>query len=1541
MKTPTDITRPDGRLNSAGKPFTKTGHFDLGVAVRDDVFAGGRLTGNVETIFDFPAQEGQSGLDGYFSADRPENYDSELAEFPVNPEAYTPQSFLTQFEMVMQDAYTEAGMKVLDESSKYSGLEKRQFRSQRIYDTMVQNPPLLEYFKEFYPAFIEDMSEKFVQDEVVVGRGDQGQRIIAGREFTQPFNLNPLIKTMTLPGEADPFDFQDIERKVDSANKLMFGLRAAYGVAEAVGATGDFLATPKERVFEMLSTYGEVMHASPSRMAEWHNWMFRNNLIEDAMNIKYRSRGPLFTEEEIKNMTWEKLSTSQNAVTFSDLLFNDVGRVFSSLGVKNKNNYGIKVAPMGLGGEPATPEAAIAGPGIDPVGQGSTGLGETAAGMLVGIGAFRLVVEAGKSTVRKASRFFDKGTGEYNWGAHYASIDKQMSESATIFGRGMAAMRRGSADTSRAVGRTVAMEEAYALASLYSTDQFTKMGFIENPTQNLIVSMFVGFAAPVLGMGTGKFVGDFGYRQIQGFTDKWFDPQFAELAEVLSAGTGNTTLGRNIERDLGKTLSSLKVEDPETFELLMRGHVAFTQNKQSILDGLTEVGTDPATVERLGELISGSFARGTTLSMIDAARHAASTQGNFGFGKVIRGAFNVAGGKRWGSSLENDISKSAQLERLHQSQQEGVRAYGEILSELTVELTKLENSGAGVPKAMRDMAIRMRGEHSRILGLPEGMLLNVQDALLDVYDINRKMGLPSNNPDKISKGDAEKQLQAAFDRLPENEQVLFADEVNNQFFSGTDNQGYKGIVGLLGEMQGIKKVIGEQQELVGAMHGTLQRAGHLTSSNELAAGRPRYGSTRKKQTTLMDQVYDENKRQSDANYTALYAAAGDEPAVAARELIVAINTKIQDLGLNYGTGGLEVAQGVLSDLSRSNPSFNQLVKLMGRAMDDPDGPSPSAETIEKLSEALQPLTLKEAVQFRSELNSEAYKLSKLNNSDSRRGAAILHDMSSIISTRIEYAAPAGSELDAGLRNANKFYRENVADLFFDRYVRSSLRSDTNVTSPFETAFSQATLRRMQASEESAAEGEIIEAVTQTRRDLYDRMFPEGSDLRTQADNEMRNLMLRRLYGESETTSPTRVEFVKRLRTLTNSANSPLFQMREEGGFLDILLRSDSEAKEFLRLSDVAPTVKSNARGDDVLSGNMRRMLGRTAGDTLVSDPLFNNFTQQGNSEAIGRIFKRVIATARDTAEIDMSPTLGIFADLFEGKRDLGGVADELLKKILDRTDKSGASLNSRQTYLGLLEDVRAVYPDVDGQPSEQLATFKAAMQAKIVDSMVQKSTAVGAIDSTKAGIKTQRIEAIGFQDLRQELEAHGPLYREVLGESSYEGVVGLIKIASVSDNATDLLEYSQGLNKMTESAALSRMWGVARGVVSLKYVGSEWLLRNLASGKNKALVEILSTPGLAEYVLDGVDAGRARYSPYAAKMVGMRRLIPLMVGVLSEGESREHHEKTAQALFNLLQATNATEDDSLQDFALNLVSLAMAVRNTGERERLLGIAGSN
>ena len=228
MKTPTDITRPDGRLTPSGKPYTKTGQFDLGVAVRDDVLAGGRLTGNVDTVFDFPMQEGQSGLEGYFSADRPENYDSELAEFPVNPEKYTPSKFLTQLEMVMQDAYTETGMKVLDDSSKYSELERRNFRSQRIYDTMAQNPALLEYFQEFYPAFVEEMSEKFNKDEVVVGRGDQGQKILAGKkgEETQAFDIDPLVAMNrrgnlqlgakeSTAGTAIDFDFQDSENKVD------------------------------------------------------------------------------------------------------------------------------------------------------------------------------------------------------------------------------------------------------------------------------------------------------------------------------------------------------------------------------------------------------------------------------------------------------------------------------------------------------------------------------------------------------------------------------------------------------------------------------------------------------------------------------------------------------------------------------------------------------------------------------------------------------------------------------------------------------------------------------------------------------------------------------------------------------------------------------------------------------------------------------------------------------------------------------------------------------------------------------------------------------------------------------------------------------------------------------------------------------------------------------------------------------------------------------------------------------------------------------
>ena len=59
-----------------------------------------------------------------------------------------------------------------------------------------------------------------------------------------------------------------------------------------------------------------------------------------------------------------------------------------------------------------------------------------------------------------------------------------------------------------------------------------------------------------------------------------------------------------------------------------------------------------------------------------------------------------------------------------------------------------------------------------------------------------------------------------------------------------------------------------------------------------------------------------------------------------------------------------------------------------------------------------------------------------------------------------------------------------------------------------------------------------------------------------------------------------------------------------------------------------------------------------------------------------------------------------------------------------------------------------------------------------------------------------------------------------------------------------------------------------------------------------------------------------------------------MVGVLSEGESREHHNKTAQALYNFFEAAKNAPDVDLSNPDFNLISLLIAARNSSELEVL-------
>ena len=225
----------------------------------------------------------------------------------------------------------------------------------------------------------------------------------------------------------------------------------------------------------------------------------------------------------------------------------------------------------------------------------------------------------------------------------------------------------------------------------------------------------------------------------------------------------------------------------------------------------------------------------------------------------------------------------------------------------------------------------------------------------------------------------------------------------------------------------------------------------------------------------------------------------------------------------------------------------------------------------------------------------------------------------------------------------------------------------------------------------------------------------------------------------------------------------------------------------------------------------------------------------------------------------------------------------------------------------MVSDVRRVMP-------ESASTFQVALNKVIFDDMLkQTSRSQLDLDNPNRDIKD-------FAALDNAMRENRELIATVAGEDDYSAIAAFVKMGALSDNTATAV-YGGDINAMTESAALSRMWGVARGVVSLRYVGSEWLLRKFASNKNQALVEIMAVPGLAEHIMSGVEAGN--YRPFF-KTTMSQNLIPQLAAILADGEiASEDYQESLRALSNLYQSS---KENNL-DFLDNVVSLILATRN--------------
>jgi len=1382
----------------------------------------------------------------------------------LDPAGYTGDDFDTDMEEMFYRTYSPQAIETIQ--NNFDAETYGNFYYQRVYDTVQENPNLKNYLTEYYPEKVQEISDASKKYKVTVGQTFQGEPIIAGEGYYSPFNVSGLFTE-----EATPFNSMVNERIAKGANVQDVGNRVLYEFGTGLVGLTDFITSPQEKTIEFLTNWGLLVGATPQGIARLSNSFFK---ATDALTIGGDSGVAQFTDEEIEGMTWGKLGASEGTVTVGEKVQDFVARSFPIDAPENSLNFPlIKAAPEGQ-----TPDQQLAGPGNYPMGQGPTAIIENYVGAALAVAGGRGVLEIGKAIGRRAGKFVDPKTGKYDERAHQIAINKQRDSSASMLGRAVAKWRQGGLDSSRNLVFTVGSEQMLATGAVAATHELGALGlFKDNPQAQGITAMGVALLTPIIMMGMGKMAGSLLYDNLAPFGEAYFSGKYATVAELLNFKGLNTAYGRRTVEEMGRSVATVSQQLPDDYDVLMLNFRDLKENSTRISTKLVEGGTSQKEADEMVGIMGEAYSNSWALNHFVGAQQ---TVGSMTY--VQRKAFNVRARGSLNSNVD-ELKSMAMDQRIGQQLEKAIQTQGIILTRLTNKFTEFDEKGYGVTDDVRTLAIKMRSAYAANLGLEERKANKFINALGTLYNIG----------ERYNAGDQDTAIADArqlFESFAPEDRGFFSDLVNKRI---ANDENYGGFGAKLEEFESIQKLIDRDKGLVDQMYAPLRENGILNKLNVLDVKKPATGTMRKTQTSLMDTVFKANKDTSDNNYKDVFDdAGGDLPTVNMRQFGAMLVQQADDQGFTYGADGLRVAMQELSNLSRLSAPFGDL----GRMLKLGDEVEVGLESVADILNNLEDLSLKEAVALRGEIGQRAFLLSQKNNSTSRKGSAVLMQIHGSMSTLVNQAAPPDSVIGASLREAQGYYRDNVAGLFYDPYIRKALNQNADMPIPFVHSFSRSTLRKVDEDGGQDTPMEHVEGLAERRQTHFDKMFPEGSELRPQAVEEMRSVMLSRIFGETDPQKVTRVEFVDRLRQLVSSGANPLFNTKENGGYLDFILGDSTQ--DFVSIINVAPVVGKN----EVMSGNPQANLQAEAGVILGPDSAYDVLSMNGNREAIGEMVGEVAKQASDRREIEQSPTLGIFFEISQSQDNLASIGEVLVNRILQESGPKAAEM-----YTSMVSDVRRVMP-------EQVSDFEVALNKVIFDDMLkQTSRSQLDLDNPNRDIKD-------FAALDNAMRENRELIATVAGEDDYSAIAAFVKMGALSDNTATAV-YGGDINAMTESAALSRMWGVARGVVSLRYVGSEWLLRKFASNKNQALVEVMAIPGLAQHIMSGAEAGN--YRPYF-KSTMSQNVIPQLAAILADGEiGSEDYKESLKSLSNLYQSS---KENNL-DFLDNVVSLILATRN--------------
>ena len=1446
-----------------------------------------------------------------------------IVEEVVEKNAYTPKQMERTLAKMMARLYGKDNLKTLQANPQ----EYKKFYWQHEYDLVKNNPNVFNHFKKYYPEKLNEIEENVIKNKVVLGNleeyGFNNLEVLADEKSKEGMfgQAQKILDTKFLDITASPFDEESLIRAKEALGIRTLAQRQLYDIAIGIPSNiVDFTLSGKPKVVDFAQKYVQPFVKNPL-------WMARRFGVEDK-----------FTEEEKKNITFDMVYAAipdgEMGVTASDKFIAELSRGDGILARAAQSFFNLTPIDETI----LSPDREMATPGGVPLGATEStalNIAEIGANAMTLTGLARLGLEGGKFLARRGSKFTKNGVFDPN-AALVALRNKQSGQG--LLGKTWTGLRKGAITSSRDLKQTIAFEQALTLGSVVAssaTQEMFKDSFANmDPLSSTGILGAVSILGPIVGIGLGSFIGKRAVMPVIGsalgtrataklFFDGQLDTAFdiiekgqlgisrGDKDQIIKGKGGLASLAKDVEvtaeernllqgliedpktskvfREITRTLATVKQETPEVYDTLFKGYRAFKEQRESLRSSLLKDSTDPKLVKEvdgiLADLTSATEAN-WSIGLFEGAK-----ESYLQMGRVANRASLLTPNQSYKQVFEN-LNK---IDYLQGQADTASRSYTTALFKLLDKVEGLEESGQGVSGPIRKMVNNMMEQHRKHLAVPQRMEANISRSLRDIYNISERA-----NANEF------KNIDNAFDaanntikNLDPEEQVYLSELIQERIADPKNNYGKFNKT--LEKLDIIQNSIEEKRKAVANFTDSVKGTA-LISKEGIVAKRPKIENMKQRQINLFNDVFDRNKTRSNELYDEAFRGVARGQTIDTSSFVISMNNFIKNTGLEYGPGGIQKAKQIFTDLARNDPKVRPFINTVNKLIDIDqersnlrDIVSPSAEQTARLNsldesfdkirdELKEPdnLSPKEAVAFRSSIGQKAFDAQ---NGGDRQGASILMQAESLLNDYLDVAIPEGSPVFDRLKTASDFYRDNVGQMFFSKSLKNSYKSDTDIPIPFNRYFNR-------TNQFHAGEG--MDSAT-TTRDLYDRMIGDDAELKTKFDAEMKDVMLLQLYGNLTEQKMTERIMLDNISNTIDLDKSTLFY--KDNGFRDIL----GLPEDFDDIIKRTPAVDNKGN----FMGRSRKALEKDAATQLEGDPLYNAKDMEGNAEVIGSIAKEIGEKAIATAEENISIGMRLFADASKGKTRLYDIGENIVSRIFK--EETGA--DSAKAFDILVKTVREQAP-------EQAQFFEDSIRRGITRRLLEKTV-----------VRQADQDFVDMNALSNELGSYRELYKTVLGDE-FDDAVSLVKLSNNSRKG-EVVQFGQDLKPMSDSAALSRAFSVARGVVSVRYVASEYLLRMFSSKGNETIMNILATPGFAELAMEAVDTNRIR--PFTARKNAVQTIIPALVGSAKEYTNRQEYENFKSSLYSLYQDSQMNNTDFLQ----NVMGLIVTAQNREATEKLL------